>query len=146
MIYWDHSELKKYPSWSLKENKLSKVKKKTMFLFHQNQSIHVPLISFQLKNSVNYIWKSGFLVPLTILKVKKLIHDTLCWLEVISRSLSSLQCLENVWQFSYSCLCFPGTHFLLDLMSYSTGTEDQKYILQVHCVLNLVGSCFVMCT
>lgn len=73
-----------------------------------------------------------------------MINDRLCWLEVSSWSLSSLQRLENVRQFSYSCLCFPSTRFLLDLTQRIRGSE--KYTLHVHCALNLVGSCFVMCT
>lgn len=77
MIYWDHSELKKYPSWSLKENKLSKVKKKNVSL--PPESTYPCAFDFfsNKKNSGNCIWKSGFLAPLTILKVKKLIHSTL---------------------------------------------------------------------
>lgn len=52
-----------------------------------------------------------------------MINDRLCWLEVSSWSLSSLQRLENVRQFSYSCLCFPSTRFLLDLTQRIRGSE-----------------------
>lgn len=41
-------------------------------------------------------------------------------------------------QFSFSCLCFAGICFLPDLTSYLAGMGHQKYVLQVHCALNLV--------
>lgn len=117
-----------------------------MFLFHQiNQSMWLWFL-FKLKKLRKLymkIWLSSSLDNSGGEEAR--INDRLCRLEVISWSLLSPQCLENVRQFSYSCLCFPGTRFLLDLTSYSTETEDQKCMLQVHCALNLVGSCFVMC-